>query len=366
MTLSKPSEPWAVVIGFSAHMQFSKIRIGHFSDIRISNVEFARRQSAHYAAARLAVEAEQSDPEALRLRGKGTTSEDAQRRCDERMAQLLAGEQPHVPVVLLIGCYSEDLPTEVEKAGARQGVEVITVDYRAAEGAPRMHYQKDVRLILFKRWWRGVIAFPPCVNTALAGRADHEWKIANHLQWHGLQFYALMWCAPTDALIIEHSRSVVSEYLPLPTFVVHPYMFKGGGIARKETHLAHRGVEGLDLLPEHEWPPIDPATGLRGRCVTHDLFIRDAEKRERERARTPTAMATGLAIAITDPCAKRLLGHSEIPSMEQVFKEVAGRWVAKGNKLPPEWADPMARRPGGDEAFWLVYRTGSVSPNHVI
>ena len=257
---------------------------------------------------------------------------------------------------LIIGCYSPDLPelVEAEARAQRRHEEVITVDYREAEGPPRMHFTGDVRSVLFKRWWRGVIAFPPCVNTALAGAADHAWKIANHLQWHGVQFYALMWCAPTDALIVEHSRSVVGRYLPLPTQVVDPFMFEGGGVARKQTHLALRGVSKLKLRPEAEWPPIDPATGLRGVCEIHRLRIEDPELRERERARTPRGMARGMARAITDPAVRRLLPQ-EVPCYDVVIREVAARWRAAGLPLPTTWADPMARRPGGDEAAWLVY-----------
>ena len=75
------------------------------------------------------------------------------------------------------------------------------------------------------------------------------------MQWHGIAFYAWLWCAPADAVLLEHSRSKVPELLGIDVQVVSPYMLPGGGIERKETHVALRNLPQLATLPPEDWPP---------------------------------------------------------------------------------------------------------------
>ena len=273
---------------------------------------------------------------------------------DERMVRLLRGDEPETRVILLVGCYSERLPLEIAGLAAPTGVVVISSDYREAEGrTPRMHTVGDVRAFLYNRWWRAVVGFPPCLNTALSGRAEHWWKIASHLQWHGLQFYGFLWCAPADAVMLEHSRSIVTDLLPLPSQTLDPFMVEGGGIERKHTVLAMRGCQHLVTLPEVAWPAADAATGLRGVCLVSHVHEADAEARERVRARTRLGMAVAIAASVVGSYPR--LAAVDIPCYDELIRGVAGRWTALGHPLPPEWADPLARRVGGDEARLLIH-----------
>ena len=206
-----------------------------------------------------------------------------------------------------------------------------------------MHVVGDVRTVIYKRWWAGVVGMPSCTNTAMSGADRFEWKRIHGLQWHGISFYGLLWCAPTNLVILEHSISVVHDFIPIDRVQrVHPYMFPGGGDARKAADLAIRGAPPIATLHESEWP-----TSTRN--YTHEIREADRDVREVERSRTEAAMARGIA--------SHMIAHAgsqpdpaSVPSFADVRRDAAERYAAAGHPLPGEWDNPLALRRGGDEA----------------
>jgi len=235
--------------------------------------------------------------------------------------------------------YSNEAP----RACAEAGVEAITVDYHAAEGAPRMHVQGDARRVIYRRWWAGVLGFPSCTNTARSGADRFAAKIAAGLQWHGLAFYCALWCAPTNVCILEHSISVVPQYVPVTMQRVQPYMFEGGGDVRKAADLAIRGAPDVPTLPAELWP-------ASTRNYTHEHREAERDAREVVRSRTEPAMARALV--------SHMIAHAgappdvaSVPAMDTVIATTAALYAADGHPLPAGWDDLLARRPGGDEAL---------------
>ena len=235
--------------------------------------------------------------------------------------------------------YSNEAP----RACAEAGVEAITVDYHAAEGAPRMHVQGDARRVIYRRWWAGVLGFPSCTNTARSGADRFAAKIAAGLQWHGLAFYCALWCAPTNVCILEHSISVVPQYVPVTMQRVQPYMFEGGGDVRKAADLAIRGAPDVPTLPAELWP-------ASTRNYTHEHREAERDAREVVRSRTEPAMARALVA--------HMIAHAgappdvaSVPAMDTVIATTAALYAADGHPLPAGWDDLLARRPGGDEAL---------------
>ena len=241
--------------------------------------------------------------------------------------------------MILVACnYSAEAP----RACARAGFECITVDYHEAEGPPRMHVQGDLRDVLYRRWWAAVLAFPSCTNTALSGAERFDAKRAAGLQWHGIASYCLLWCAPSNVCILEHSISVVPKYVPVEMQRVQPYMFEGGGDVRKAADLAIRGAPPVPTLPPDQWPA---AT----RNYTHEHREAERDAREVMRSRTEPAMAAAL-VAHMVAHAGAPPNVQAVPALHDVLAAAAARYEADGHPLPPSWNDPLARRPGGDEA----------------
>ena len=174
----------------------------------------------------------------------------------QRGVELLLGIRAGERLTLAASCLSEALPAALAAAG----IDCISIDYRDAEGAPRLHLVGDVRLVLYARWWYAVVGAPPCTHTALSGRGSHWWKVERGLQWGAIAFYVLLWCAPADIVLLEHPASVVPQYVDVPVRVVQPYMLSGGGDERKETWIAARVAGPVKLRPR-----IKCSLGLAGR-----------------------------------------------------------------------------------------------------
>ena len=253
--------------------------------------------------------------------------------------ELLRGDDPTAQIILLACVYSAAATEACDQAGW----ESITVDYHAAEGRPRMHVQGDVRQVLPRRWWAAVLGCPSCTNTARSGADRFEAKRIWHLQWYGISLYMQIWCAPTNVLILEHSISVVHEYLPIATVQrVHPYMFEGGGAVRKAADLAIRGAPPVPTLPADLWPR-DTAN------VTHAARIADRDAREVFRSRFEPAMAAALVRHLIAHAGRPPLTH-EVPSYYALCEQAGKRYRAAGYALPADWRHPTAERTGGDEA----------------
>lgn len=234
-------------------------------------------------------------------------SDEAWETCATRCRLLLAGGEPETRIVLLVGSTPASLATEL----LARGIESITVNYRHPQGVPHMYYRGDARDVLFSRWWRTVVGFPPCrVTPVQRGRLTHAHNNANHLQWHAIAFHVVLWCAPADAIMLEQPRSVVPELVGINAQSVHPYRCTGEGGECKELHIATRAM-----------PPPRPSD-------------------------TPARV---MADAIADQSGEQG-DATAVPSFDDTITRAAERYTAAGNPLPPSWRDPMARRPGGDPA----------------
>ena len=251
-----------------------------------------------------------------------------------RMQALLAGEDPAARVCLLAGFYSMALRRKLEA----RGFEVISCDYRLSEG-PGMHYVGDVRSILHARWWAAVYAAPPCKNLAWAGSCAFDRKRAYHLQFDGIMFAVLLWCAPADAIILEQPGSELAVYLGLPTQVLHPKDLKGGNGEQKLTMLWIRG-----------WRPLTiTGTGEGSWQRSHNVSVSDENRREIEKAFWSDALCEAIASEANPDTTMGRGEQAEVPDPASLRRRIAEQWEQAGNHLPEWWDDPLARNPGRDE-----------------
>ena len=131
------------------------------------------------------------------------------------------------------------------------------VDVKPSRAKEGLHYQGDVRVILFSRPWRRVFAFPPCDHLAFSGSQYFESKLAAGLSWYGLSFAALCYCAPAEIVVMENSRGLLGACWRREAQVLQPHEFglgRSGRAETKATPIWRRGVY-HDVLPTDPRPP---------------------------------------------------------------------------------------------------------------
>lgn len=92
---------------------------------------------------------------------------------------------------------------------------------------PGIHYQGDIRDILYEGWDL-LIAHPPCTDLAVSGARHFPAKIADGRQQAALDFVQLLMDAPIPKKCIENPISVISSKIRKPDQIVQPWMFGHG------------------------------------------------------------------------------------------------------------------------------------------
>ena len=160
----------------------------------------------------------------------------------ERMETLLRGDEPEAVVALLVGFYTVELRNALEA----MGIEVITCDYRLPE-SDGMHYQGDVREILYCRVWTILVGCPPCRNLTWATTCLYEEKRESGEQWWSLAFFVLLYTAPALHIFLEHPGNCVADFLRPPDIMLHPKDLAGGNGVQKLTFLWAINMSLVDL-----------------------------------------------------------------------------------------------------------------------
>jgi hypothetical protein len=117
-----------------------------------------------------------------------------------------------------------------------------------------LHYQGDVRDIMYSKPWDLMIAHPPCTylcaggNNWLNRRPDLQWRENREL---AAEFFMLLVNAPIPLVVVENPIGCMSTRYRKPDQVVHPYMF--GHDIRKDTCLWLKGLP--KLVPTRLVPP---------------------------------------------------------------------------------------------------------------
>lgn len=129
---------------------------------------------------------------------------------------------------VLIAC---EFSGKVRDAFTRKGHRAVSCDLKLSE-TPGLHYQGDVRNLLFRRWDL-MIAFPPCRHLAISGA---RWFGAKkQLQIEALKFVSVLMNANIDKICIENSVGIISTAIRPPDQIIHPWQF--GHTEQKRTCL---------------------------------------------------------------------------------------------------------------------------------
>ena len=141
---------------------------------------------------------------------------------------------PTAPLDLVVGECFGYCGAAIDAQEGRLGA-ALTVDVKPSRAKVGLHYQGDVRVILFSRPWRRVFAFPPCDHLAFSGSQYFESKLASGLSWYGLSFAALCYCAPAEIVVVENSRGLLGECWRREAQILQPHEFGLGRSGRAET-----------------------------------------------------------------------------------------------------------------------------------
>lgn len=98
-----------------------------------------------------------------------------------------------------------------------------------------VHFQGDIRHILWDGCWDLMIAHPPCTDLAVSGAKHFAAKIADGRQQRALDFVQMLMDAPIKRICIENPVSVISTQIRKPDQIIQPWMF--GHEATKTTCL---------------------------------------------------------------------------------------------------------------------------------
>ena len=121
----------------------------------------------------------------------------------------------------------------VRDAFTRLGHYALSCDVLPTD-RPGLHYQGDVRDILYQDWDL-LIGHPPCTDLAVSGAKHFAAKIADGRQGRALDFVRLLMDAPIERICIENPVSVISSHIRKPDQIIQPYWF--GHEATKTTCL---------------------------------------------------------------------------------------------------------------------------------
>jgi hypothetical protein len=140
---------------------------------------------------------------------------------------------------VLVAC---EYSGRVRDAFARRGHYAVSCDLLPSE-APGMHYQGDVRDILYTYPWDALIAFPSCQFLCSSGLHWNDRGRGHEGTEDALAFVRLLLAAPIKKIALENPKGCISTRIRPPDQVVQPYDF--GDDASKATCL---WLKGLPLL----------------------------------------------------------------------------------------------------------------------
>lgn len=112
----------------------------------------------------------------------------------------------------------------VRDAFASLGHHAMSCDLLPTE-TPGLHYQGDVRDILYDGW-DIMIAHPPCTHLAVSGARWFKYKQKE--QKEALEFVQLLLDAPINKIALENPISIISTRIRKPDQIIQPWMFGHG------------------------------------------------------------------------------------------------------------------------------------------
>lgn len=145
---------------------------------------------------------------------------------------------------ILIAC---EYSGRVRDAFTARGHQALSCDFLPTD-APGIHYQGDVRDILYAGWDM-MIAHPPCTYLTVAGlHWNKRGRLVDgrpraELTAEALDFVRLLLGAPISRLVLENPIGCISSEIAKPTQIIQPYDF--GEDASKATCLWIKGLPKL-------------------------------------------------------------------------------------------------------------------------
>ena len=277
------------------------------------------------------------------------------------------------PVDVLVCVKSVALLRALEKEGAPPG-SILMVDVQPPEDPSVLFYQGDARDVLYKRPWRRAIVAPPCTHTANSGASSRPRKVALGLLLAAVTFCVWCFCAPAQAVVLEHSRSCLEHFWTPPDQVVSPHLFG-------DTFVHPRSGERCGMQKATE-------LRVRGFCeprlaidsslqATNPVSFANVAISSRHADGSPFSMAEVAEVrARYAPCFMAALARHVHPSrmveaprpdydsaLAGVLRAYSARYGA--DSLPRDWAFPEGRGPPGSAAareLSLALSKGSAGP----
>ena len=239
------------------------------------------------------------------------------------------------PLDVVVGEFSGRLRSELDALGGRVGT-AISIDKRPTE-LPGLHYCGDAQDILYERSWRRLYSFVPCTDDALSGAQYFPAKAADGRLWRGLKFFLWTMCAPAEAAVAEHPRSVLKHMIDWPYQVTQPHQFGLGdtGLAeQKETWLYWRG-----------WSEIQPTDPQPPPYVSRVKSVREASSSDRDAIKSRSHL--GMMRAIAAHTAVAQIVTTPRPDFATELQRLGSRFAERygADNRPADWAVPHVVAP---------------------
>ena len=233
------------------------------------------------------------------------------------------------PLDVVVGEFSGRLRNELDAQGGRVGT-ALSIDKRPTE-LPGLHYCGNAQDILYERSWRRLFSFVPCTDDALSGAQYFPTKAADGRLWRGLKFFVWTMCAPAEAAMAEHPRSVLKDMIDWPYQVTQPHQFGLGdtGLAeQKETWLYWRG-----------WPDIQPTDPQSPPYVARVKSVRQPSASDRDalKSRSHNGMMRAIAAHATVDTIKATPQPVFATELQRLGSRFSQRYGA--NNLPTDWKE---------------------------
>ena len=166
----------------------------------------------------------------------------------------------------------------VRDAFTARGHHAVSCDILPTETGG-LHYQGDVREILYSGKWDLMIAHPPCTHLAVSGARWFKDKLPE--QAAALEFVRMLLDAPVRRIALENPISIISTRIRKPDQIIQPWQFGHG-----ETKAICLWLKNLPLLV-----PTDIVDGREARVHR----MPPGPDRWKERSRTFTGIAHAMA-----------------------------------------------------------------------
>lgn len=168
----------------------------------------------------------------------------------------------------------------VRDAFRRRGHLAVSCDLLPSQ-MQGLHYQCDVRELLYKQHWDLMIAFPPCTRLCRSGARWIKERGLEQEQEEAISFVRELMGAPIPRIAIENPIGILSTRIRKPDQIIQPWQFGHG--EPKSTCLW------LDNLPL-----LEPTDIVEGR-ETRIHHIGPRASRSTERSITYPGIASAMA-----------------------------------------------------------------------